>query len=48
MKAAHLTVALYAYYESKNIDIPNYINQWENLCLNSNEFSEIRKIWEDE
>ncbi len=45
--AAKLTVALNNYFNWKRIKIPEYINKWKTLRLNKNEFSEIRKIWED-
>ncbi|KAA6331258.1 hypothetical protein EZS27_020113 [termite gut metagenome] len=33
------------YLESKRLDLPHYVTKWENLCLDINEFSEIRNIW---
>lgn len=46
-EAAHLTVALSTYYKSKEKNIPDYIVQWEKVCSDPNEFSEIRRIWKD-
>jgi len=46
-ESAYLTVVLKNYYSSKKIKMPEYINTWKTLCLEQNEFSEIRRIWED-
>lgn len=46
-EAARLTVALSKYYTSKNIEIPTYVSQWKELCLNPNEFAEIRNVWKN-
>ncbi len=46
-EVAYLTVSLYNYYIAKKQKIPEYINNWKALCLDKNEFSEIRRIWED-
>lgn len=46
-EAASLTVVLKNYYSTKKIKVPEYINSWGKLCLDKNEFSEIRRIWED-
>lgn len=45
---AKLTVALYNYYADKGEPIPEYIAQWKEVCLDRNEFSEIRRIWVDQ
>ncbi len=46
-RAAYLTVALNNYYKSKNINSREYIQKWKDLCLVTDEFSEIRRIWQD-
>ncbi len=43
--AAHLTALIYKYYKENNIEMPDFILKWEELCLDSNEFSEIRNKW---
>ncbi|MBU0473817.1 MAG: SIR2 family protein [Bacteroidetes bacterium] len=47
-QVAKLSVALYKYYESKKSIMPNYLLQWKEICLDINEFSEIRNIWLNE
>jgi hypothetical protein len=42
---SHLLVALKKYYLEQNKDMPQYITKWENMCLDVNEFSDIRNIW---
>jgi len=44
-EAAHLTVALSKYFTSQKINIPDYVSQWKELCINPNEFAEIRNVW---
>ena len=42
-----LLLALRKYYVTNNIEIPKYMNEWEKLCLDKDEFSEIRNVWKD-
>lgn len=42
---AKLVIALDSYYKDNGMEIPNYINDWKDICLNENEFSEIRNVW---
>jgi len=46
-EASYLTVALKSYFNSKKEKTPDYVEEWKKLCLDKNEFSEIRRIWED-
>lgn len=46
-EAAYSTVAIKNYFNSKKEKTPDYIEEWKILCLDKNEFSEIRRIWED-
>jgi hypothetical protein len=43
--ASHLLVLLKKYYLERNKIIPQYISKWESICLDENEFAEIRNIW---
>ncbi|MDD4529025.1 MAG: SIR2 family protein [Bacteroidales bacterium] len=43
--SSYLLIALKKYYLRQNISIPQYINDWERMCLDVNEFSDIRNIW---
>lgn len=44
--ASRFLVTLKKYYiEELEIELPTYISQWEELCLNVDEFCEIRNIW---
>jgi hypothetical protein len=43
--ASHLLILLRKYYLKQNKVIPQYIADWENRCMDVNEFSEIRNIW---
>jgi hypothetical protein len=44
---ARVSVALKKYFQRNNLNVPKYINEWEESCLNKNEFSEVRRVWED-
>ncbi len=46
-EAAYLTVALKEYFNTLKEKTPDYIEEWKTSCLDKNEFSEIRRIWED-
>ena len=43
--AAELAYVLYEYYSNLKVDIPGELRQWETICNDKNEFSEIRKQW---
>jgi hypothetical protein len=43
--ASRLLITLKKYYVEQNKNVPQYITDWENMCLDINEFSEIRNIW---
>ena len=44
--ASRFLVTLKKYYiEELKIELPTYISQWKELCLNVDEFCEIRNIW---
>ncbi len=43
--SARLTVYINNYFEEKGLDIPEYIIQWKQQCMDPNEFSEFRNIW---
>ena len=43
--ASHFLIALKKYYLRQNINIPQYITDWESMCLDVNAFSDIRNIW---
>lgn len=44
--ASKLLVLLKKYYlDDPKLDLPQYIKDWETMCLDVNEFSEIRNIW---
>lgn len=48
VQTAKLSVALNTYFSTNgDYQIQEYINQWKELCLDKNEFSEIRRIWID-
>lgn len=48
-KASILLVTVKKYYvETLKDSLPEYISQWENMCLDTNEFAEIRNIWLNE
>jgi hypothetical protein len=42
---AIISISLYKYYNNKNLEIPTYINKWKQICLDKNEFPEIRNVW---
>lgn len=45
-RASRFLVTLKKYYiEELEIELPTYISQWKELCLNVDEFCEIRNIW---
>ncbi len=45
-RASRFLVTLKKYYiEELEMKLPTYISQWEELCLNVDEFCEIRNIW---
>lgn len=48
IRGAKLSLILKQYFGNKNVEIPKIIIDWEESCLNENEFSEIRRIWKDE
>ena len=43
--ASYLLVALKKFYLEQNRSIPPFIIKWEEMCLDVNEFSEIRNVW---
>ncbi|OAV76155.1 hypothetical protein Barb7_00175 [Bacteroidales bacterium Barb7] len=43
--ASRLLVLLKKYHLEKNENVPQYITDWENMCMDVNEFSVIRNIW---
>lgn len=43
--AAYLAFQLYLYYSERKENIPSSISKWKSICLNENEFSEIRNQW---
>lgn len=45
IQTAHLTVSLFNYFKLKERKAPSYVLKWRDICLNPNEFSEIRRIW---
>ena len=42
---AALAHALFKYYSARNIEIPQEILEWQNICANPEEFAEIRNQW---
>jgi hypothetical protein len=48
IRGAKLSLILKYYFEKRSETIPDYITDWRNSCLNDNEFSEIRRIWQDD
>lgn len=42
-----LAAALWKYYNSQSLSIPEVIGKWRETCLSPDEFSEIRNPWED-
>ena len=47
MSASFLLIELKRFFVSKKQLVPEYIHKWEKICLDVNEFSDIRKIWID-
>jgi hypothetical protein len=43
--SSRFLIALKKYYLEQNKNVPIYIANLENMCLDVNEFSEIRNIW---
>lgn len=43
--ASHLAFRLFLYYLEKKESIPQVILEWEKICLDENEFAEIRNQW---
>ncbi len=41
-----LAAALCSYYNSRNLSVPEIVEQWREACLTDSEFSEIRNAWE--
>jgi len=48
IQGAKLSLVLKRYFEKRGDEIPNFIAGWKSSCLESNEFSEIKRIWKDE
>jgi hypothetical protein len=42
-----LAATLWTYYRSRNLSIPEAVEKWRAACLSPDEFSEIRKPWQD-
>lgn len=45
--ASVLTVQLWRYYFSQNLPIPEVVEKWREVCLDPNEFAEVRAPWKD-
>ncbi len=45
--ASVLTVQLWRYYFSQNLPIPEVVEKWREVCLDPNEFAEVRAPWRD-
>jgi hypothetical protein len=43
--SARLAHNLKMFYSSADKELPNYLNRWEEVCNNPNEFSEVRNAW---
>ncbi len=43
--SAKLAYQLYEYYREEKIEIPEVICQWKEICMNPDEFVEIRNSW---
>jgi hypothetical protein len=42
-----LVIAIKNYYNSKNMESPEYIKEWENICLSKDEFCEVINTWKN-
>ena len=42
-----LAAALWTYYSSRNLSVPETVEKWRETCLSPDEFSEIRNVWRD-
>jgi hypothetical protein len=42
-----LAAALWTYYSSRSLSVPEVVEKWRDKCLSSDEFSEIRNAWRD-
>jgi hypothetical protein len=40
-----LAAALWTYYTSRSLSVPEIVKKWREICLSSDEFSEIRNAW---
>jgi hypothetical protein len=45
-RAVKLASALYKYYESRKMDIPNILHEWNTIAFDKNEFGDIINQWE--
>lgn len=45
LKSASLAYSIYKYMKERDIPIPAVIEEWEKICLSSEEFAEIRNQW---
>lgn len=43
--SASLTATLFSLYKSSNSPVPNAVEKWRDICLSSDDFSEIRNAW---
>ena len=48
IQGAKLSLVLKRYFEKRGNEIPDFIADWKSSCIESNEFSEIKRIWKDE
>jgi hypothetical protein len=42
-----LAAALWTYYNSQSLPVPEVVGKWRGACLSPDEFSEIRNAWRD-
>ncbi|MUG23252.1 SIR2 family protein [Paenibacillus macerans] len=45
--AANLAFRLFQFYTEKNVIVPQTILQWRGICLDENEFTEIKNQWRE-
>lgn len=42
-----LAAAIWTYYSSRSLPVPEVVEKWRDICMSPDEFSEIRNAWGD-
>lgn len=45
IRTASLAYTLFNYYNDNNLDIPEVLLKWKDICLSTEEFSDVRNQW---